>query len=406
VTIQSPFSSRTVILLGAVIVILAAASMLLAAHSGGDSSTRGTIAANGYSHSAIGHAGFFEMLRTLDRPVVRSQRDTLAKVGATGVLVLAEPSFGLSGDSERGKLLSARTILIVLPKWSPSPDENRSDWLGSADLVPMPLVQNLLPAILDHGAVDRIAPTEAVTTSKLAHKPQIEGAIQVIKDSSLTPIVAIGDQILVGEIKRGKQRIWILADPDPIENHGIGKGDNAAFADDLIEALRQPGGTVAFDETIHGFVGSARSPLALLFTFPFDLVGAQALVGIALLLMAATRRFGAPRPTVPQLGAGTASLIANAAHLMEYGGHQATLLSRYAEVCVADAAKRLRAPRGLAGPPLLAWLQRAAKARGAAGDLPALLNDMEQTAPSELVRRLAIARELYFWKREMTHGFD
>ena len=55
---------------------------------------------------------------------------------------------------------------------------------------------------------------------------------------------------MLGELKEGRRRIWVLADPDPIENHGIGKGDNLAFATTIVYALLagKPGKLV-FDAT-------------------------------------------------------------------------------------------------------------------------------------------------------------
>src|SRR5258705_7441569 len=109
------FSPRVLTALAATIAVAFFGSLLLTGY-GGEAETGDTVAANSYSRSAIGHAGFFEILRNTGIRVVRSQNDTLAKLGADGVLVLAEPVASLASDLHRPKLTGATQILLVLPK--------------------------------------------------------------------------------------------------------------------------------------------------------------------------------------------------------------------------------------------------------------------------------------------------
>src|SRR5258705_6135979 len=110
------FSPRVLTALAATIAVAFFGSLLLTGY-GGEAETGDTVAANSYSRSAIGHAGLFEVLRNTGVRVVRSQNDTLAKLGSDGVLVLAEPASSLAGDLHRPKLSITTAILLVLPKW-------------------------------------------------------------------------------------------------------------------------------------------------------------------------------------------------------------------------------------------------------------------------------------------------
>jgi hypothetical protein len=398
------FSTRAIAILAATLLILFAASLLLTGGGGRNADTSGTIGANGYSHSSIGYAGLFDMLRRLERPVLHSQSETLAKLGRGGVLILTEPPSGLTAEANRTKFLNARATLLILPKWFALANPERDDWLGAATLLPEAVVTPIFTALEAKGTVVRVPAVEAYQSNKLAHKPTIQGSMQLIKDSTMTPLIDTPDGILLGEIKRDNRVIWVLADPDPLENHGLGVGDNADFANDVIEGLRQTGGKIVFDETIHGFVASAKTPLSVLFAYPFNIVAGQALVAVALLLLAATRRFGVARPGPGKPRPGTWGLIANAARLMEFGGFQAALLRRYGQLCVQDTARLLRAPGGLGGAELMNWLDRATKLRGSPVDCRALVAEMETAAVNDLARLLRTVRELYFWKRELTHG--
>ena len=89
------------------------------------------------------------------------------------------------------------------------------------------------------------------------------------------------------------------------------------------------------------------------------------------------------------------------------------MLRRYDQVNVQEAARALRAPRGLSEVALIAWLDRAGKSRGLktqigdhVGDfLGAAVNSKPKDSPKNLPRAFARARAMYFWKKEIVDGF-
>ena len=91
----------------------------------------------------------------------------------------------------------------------------------------------------------------------------------------------------------------------------------------------------------------------------------QGVIAVALLLWATLGRFGAPQSLPPPLNAGTSGLLQNMASLIEFTGHQETVMS--SATCletVRDVGRQLHAPRGISATALVAWLQRVGSARG------------------------------------------
>src|SRR5260370_945681 len=82
-----------------------------------------------FSRSAIGHAGIAEVLAQLSIPVVKSRSSSLEKLSPGSVLVIAEPRpSGQTEDAIR-TLMKASTILLVLPKWTGEPSDQKARWL-------------------------------------------------------------------------------------------------------------------------------------------------------------------------------------------------------------------------------------------------------------------------------------
>jgi hypothetical protein len=208
----------------------------------------------------------------------------------------------------------------------------------------------------------------------------------------------------------------LIADPDLLNNQGLGRAENAAVALRLLAGELHAQGLV-FDETIHGYHRSTglltealRLPL-----LPATLHG---LLVAALVAWSAGARFGKPLPALRPPAPGKAVLIGNTAELLVRGGHAADSLARYyrytlqavgahfflpQDLAPAELAARLArlAPRAAAGrrptaPPApggLAWIERRIARLGAA---PAGSRGEERAA--------ALAREIYRWRLEMMDG--
>ena len=357
-----------------------------------------------FSRSALGHAGIADMLRRLGITVVKSRAESLGKLRQDGVLVVAEPNVSQQPQQVR-TLLSFRNVLLVLPKRVGRRSRDRPEWVDQTMVLPEASVAAVLTLASVKAEVVRAASVSTWSRNDLGPAPKIGGPVQLIKSTELRPVVATDDGMLVGELRTNARRLWILADPDVLENHGIGEGENAAFAVALINGLRGRNGNVVFDETVHGFVELAGAPWQLLFEFPFVLATLQGLIAIGLLLWATMGRFGAPLPPPAPLESGKHGLIQNTAKLFEFAGYQAVMVQRYVQAIVRDVARQLRGPATMTEADAVAWLDRVGRARGVDISCAALL-----LRARELARRrdgptlAALARDTYRWKREIVDG--
>jgi hypothetical protein len=397
---KSPFEPRIVAALGAALAILLAESMLLTGAGGrvvGD-----PVGANTFSKSAVGQLGLFEMLQKLGYQAVRGERDVLALLGTNGILVLAEPP---TGGWSNDNFLGAKKILVVLPKWNGVRSTERNDWIGTAQIVPTFIPQSVLFTAAGQGEVVRVKEPSAFRKTLDLPSPTISGAMQLMKNSKLKPIVSTDEGILLGEFKEGLRKVWVLADPDPLENHGIGAGDNLAFASTLFyELLEGKAGTLVFDETLHGFERKTPSALKFLLEFPFNLIALQIAVAVALLLTASIGRFGAPEIPDRALNNGKRDLIVNAASLIDHAGHHAAILRRYASMVLQDTGRLLRAPRQANDAELAAWLDRAGERRGLRTESSAPLRRIASEQSGSLAALLSDARAIHRWKEEILNG--
>jgi hypothetical protein len=328
------------------------------------------------------------------------------------VLVIAEPRRNGQSEDAIRTLLKASTILLVLPKWSGQPSEQKVGWLREVAEGPLLDAQWALDLIAPRGEVVREKGAVQWTTNALHITPEVDLPVQLVRGDRLRPIIGAMQGMLVGEISDKEHKIWVLADPDVIANHGLAREGNAALAVALVKALRGGDGSVVFDETVHGFVVRTASPFLLLFRFPFVVATAQGLLAIALLLWATLGRFGAPQTAPPALSAGREGLLQNMAKLVEFTGHQDVMVKRYVQETVRDAALALHAPRelmgaGFMGAGLVAWLERVGLARGVTIDCAAVLRQAAELAtaarrnPPALVR---LARDIHQWKGEIVDG--
>jgi hypothetical protein len=402
---EPAFSRRLLVgwIAGAVIVF----AISLYFMGGGELGGADSVGPSTFSRSAIGHAGIADVLQQLGIPVVKSRSGSLEKLSLGSVLVIAEPRHDGQAEAAIRTLLKARTILLVLPKWTGQASEQKPGWLSQvAERSPLD-AQWSLDLIAPGSEVVREKDVIQWSTNALQIAPAIDVPVQLVRGNRLRPIVGAAQGMLVGEISDRGRKIWVLADPDIIANHGLAKAENAVAALALIKALRSGDGSVVFDETVHGFVVRPVSPFLLLFRFPFVVATAQGLIAIGLLLWATLGRFGAPQTVPAPLSAGREGLLQNMAKLVEFTGHQDEVVSRYVQETVRDVAIALHAPRELSYEGLIAWLQRVGLARGASIDCEAVLRQAaDPGAPHRqnaavLVR---LARDIHQWKGEIVDG--
>lgn len=403
---DAPVFSRRLLIgwIAGAVVIFAGSLYLMGAkeHAGPDATGAST-----FSRSAIGHAGLVEVLQRLDIPAIKSTSSSLNRLSGGGVLVLAEPRTSIQVEESIRALLKADTVLLVLPKWAGLPSKQHAGWLHNVRQRLIVEPEWVAKLVAPRAEVIREDGEVKWTTNVLGLAPNVVKPIQLVRGAALRPIIATERGMLVGEIVERNRRTVVLSDPDVISNHGLAREGNAALALALITRLRKVGGTVVFDETIHGYTAPAANPFLLLFRFPFLVATLQGLAAIALLLWATMARFGAPQSAPPPLSAGRAGLLQNMAKLIEFTGHHHVMVRRYVEETIRYVARQLHAPRALVGEALVAWLQRVGGARGVTVDCGALMRrarELREGNRRDQASPVSLARDTHRWQREMLDG--
>jgi uncharacterized protein DUF4350 len=397
-----------------------------------------SVGASTFSRSAIGHAGIAEVLQRLDIHVVKSQYDSLEKLTPGSVLVIAEPRPARQSEEAIRTLLKANTILLVLPKWTGRASEQHDGWLREVDERFLGDATWALNLVAPRAEVVRERGDAGATiiwsTNALGLVPNLALPVQLVRGPGLRPIIGSDKGMLIGEISERDRRIWVLSDPDVISNHGLARAGNAALAVAVFKRLLNPpppsqagqtkgkapppkgkdtptppagGGTIVFDETVHGYIAKPVSPFMLLFRFPFVIATVQGLIAVALLLWATLARFGVAQSAPPALRAGREGLLQNMAKMIEFTGHQQVMIVRYTRETVRDVARQLHAPRGLSGEALMAWLQRVGAARGTDVDCGAVARraaELGEGRRRDLAPLIRLARDIHRWKGEVLDG--
>ncbi|MBV8747945.1 MAG: hypothetical protein JO134_23190 [Xanthobacteraceae bacterium] len=396
----SLFSPRVLVTWVAVAALLFVAMILFMMFGSPDRPT----GPSAFSSSAIGYAGIADVMHRLGAPVVKSRAGSLAELDQHGVLIVAEPMRSISPQQLRS-LLTGNTVLLVLPKWIGQPSEKMPGWIDDATLAPEDNPRSIARIAAPGADIVRLDATPTWTTNEIGRAPVITEKSQLVKSNRLRPVVGSPDGILIGELNNNQHRLWILADPDVLENHGLTK--NATFAVALINKLRGADGNVVFDETIHGFTEQPASPFHMLFEWPFVLATVQGLVAIALLLWATMGRFGLPLTAPIALPSGKTRLIENTAKLFALARYQPVIVRRYLYAMIRDAGRALHAPPGLTDSALIAWLQRTGQARNVGVDCAAVLaaaGELDSGLRGSYTSMAALARDIFRWKQEIVDG--
>lgn len=409
-TPPAPAFSRTAITLvvGAIAASLLGAVLLTIFLD--DIAGRPSASSDGYSVSAIGHHAVVEVLEELDVPVVVSRHGSGAKARG-GVLVIAEPVVppddAEAADKLRRLATSADTVLLVLPKWYGSPGRDDRRWLDGVAALDAAEIEAPLRALGSEASVAHVEPGVVDVDSLDLGIPDFHLApalhVAQLADDEQDAIHALDGQALVFRFMVEETLVYVLADPDVINNAGLTRPGNARFVVALLDQLRG-GGPVVFDETLHGFA-EEPSLWKALFRFPLALVTLHVVLLLLVVVWAGLGRFGPARGAPPALAAGKEYLVRNTAALLRVAGHHGHALERYLVAAVDTVKAELHAPRDLAPGDLPAWLERVRAARGASIPYPELASEVADAIRSNNARAvLAAADRVHRWRVEMTHG--
>jgi hypothetical protein len=294
----------------------------------------------------------------------------------------------------------ANRVLLVLPKWKGTESERNPAFLDSAELLPTDAVSEVLEASGVSAQVVRLdAPPDSWRAPELPVEPSLERP-QLLRGPDVRPIVRCREGNLLSLVSAGRRTLYVLSDPDLISTHGLARAGNAAAMISILDFARGGGrDAIVFDETLHGF-GKEPSLYRSLFELPLGLATMQALLAAAILLWAATGRFGAPHPLPPPFEAGKEALIANIASLLALGGHGGHALKRYYEGAVAEVRAALHVPptlRAAEAEERLDGMRRTARLRE-------LRELVDEEGRGDRRHVLSTALRIHRWREDMIRG--
>jgi hypothetical protein len=421
--LEGGFSRRALAWIVGSVAISFVAAILLGVY-GKDLDRRPNVRANTFSYSALGYRAVADLLRSMGVSV-RSRQAAAGGLGPHVPLILAEPD-----DTARIRTLSdeakdrAAPLVMVLNKWRPgAARKDKPEWLAKVrpqyDHEILWRVQAL--GIGDLSKLDLTRARGRIRCSaawRPADPPTVElRSAQLFREPlvGLEPLVKCDAGVLVARRQATEEspQLVLISDPDLLNNHGLGRGENAAV---LFELLTQRLGAagVVFDETIHGF-NRAPGLFQEAMRFPLVLGVLQGFLLLGVVLWAGMGRFGKPLPPPAALAAGKQLLIDNTAQVLASGGHAADCLVRYFRQTTRAVAAHYFLPPEMPDGERLAKLQRITGnrelrgQRGQRGDTLSLA-ELERSVwqlpdgrPGE-EQAAAIARRLYDWRMEMTNG--
>lgn len=391
------FAAGAILALVLVGVVAAAALAVLSAYapdlrSGQDGR------AHALSKSAIGYAGAPILMQGLGASVLVSRA---RPVRPSASVVVLTPEQGLSPDELRNYPKGALT-LIVLPKWAAARDPIRPTFVRKAGVLNDDRdVQEMLKSY---------APKTRLITRKGVHQPRLHGAdgaffgvgelrlgkidsLRTISGQGWTPLLAdeAGNAVLAQSTKTPS--IWVLADPDLLNNQGLASRDTARVGALILNVASGGDRPILFDVTLNG-LERGRGLGRLMLEPPW--LAATLIAAAAGILMGlhALARFGQPRRTGRAFALGARALVDNSADLVRMARKEHELAPAYAALTrtlVARAAGGHTAEEH--------WLDDLARRRGAAAPAD-LAAEAETTKTRDELT--AVARKLYEWRGEMT----
>jgi hypothetical protein len=326
-----------------------------------DMRSAGSAGNDALSRSAIGYAGLDRLLQLsgmateLDRGVAAGQS------ARPSLTILTPPVLGASAADWRD-YQEEGAVLVILPKWIALPMPLHNDWVMKAGAYSPVLLSRLMAPIARLSVMqwpgDRNNAALEAAPPLAGLPPMLPAALQQLQTFGAgagTPLLrlTVSDGMrrpqprhasLLLQIRGGDKPIYVLSEPDLMNNQGLADQTTAKAAIAIIRSLRRGNGPVRLDLTLNG-LGRQRNLFQALFEPP--LRGATIAAFLAALLMGlhALARFGAPLRAAAPYARGKKALADNTAALVRIMGREGAMALRYVQSARDLALARLGARR-------------------------------------------------------------
>jgi hypothetical protein len=361
--------------------------------------------AHALSKSAIGFAGAVKLARAAGSQITVSRGEPN---GLSADLVVLTPETKV--DIKTIERLAHVNALIVLPKWIPRPSVKHQGWVR--ETVPMSEAEigEVLSEIAPKSSVarqPRSAATDLLfdpTASQTRENPGTLrtgkiSELQSISGRELTPVVTTrdGKTVLALILRNDGTRIYVLSEPDLLNNQGIADRTTARTGMALLSALKNAGSTITFDVTLNGFERS-RNLMRLALEPPLLAATLSFVIVAAMLAWRAATRSGPTTRTKRAIALGKRALADNSAALIRLTGRDHTMAPRYARMVRMVVAESMQVSRD-AKETTVAELDRIAQSCG----VPATYSELAAEAGNAktAAETLNAARRLHAWTGDM-----
>ncbi len=371
-----------------------AAFLLLAAYAGDFRSGRDG-RAHALSVSAVGFKGLTRLLDAMgdDPAMIRSELD----LDTEDLLVIAlEERLDQDALVTLVERRSSKPTLIILPKWYTAPDPINQGWVAKAGPVDPAFIGELIGDLGDLKiSQTKTAATAAGTDLLRGLSLPAPALSQTLSGENTIPLLTVEGRALLAQV--GDRPLYILADPDIMNNHGLAEPATARAAAEIIGRLNSTGAeTVSFDLTLNGF-GREANALKLLLEPPFLALALAVLAAAVLAGIHGAFRFGPERRPERLLAFGKAALVDNSAGLLRMARREHRAGGAYAELMREEAARGAGVAATLKGDALDAYLDRISGREPRFTDLAARLE-----AADDRYELLQAARALFQWKKDIS----
>jgi hypothetical protein len=369
---------------------------------------------DGRGHALSGSAIGYSALVALRDELGRSPNLIRTKTGLeNNRLVVVTPEFRTSNEAlesllkERGD----RPTLVILPKRQTQANPLHPGWVTGRKIAdPYSVEQIALPAAKIKIIQTRATAPRAFSSDWSPTVTFAKGAVvQTMAGDVLVPYLTDeAGNILLAGVRRAKADnedvddedytpLYILSDPDVMNNLGVGNAKIAFAASGILDGLStDKTKEVEFDVTLNGFEAS-KGLLKLAFEPPFLALSLCLFVAALMALANGLMRFGPPLQEQRAVAPGKGALVANTADLLRLAGLEHEIGGRYGALTRDVAANALGLPQSMSAEAVTQRLDKISR---------------DGLTYSELARRaegagnsqdmLAAARALFQWRKERT----
>lgn len=318
------------------------------------------------SKAAPGYAGIVDLLERAGADVELRRRVETEQYEEYEALAILTPTPQTRPEEMKELIAAAHgttPVLIVLPKWIAGriPGEAaKPGWVSGGIAMPPP-ARLLPPEYFGKVRITRASQGGRTARGHVAGRElslALPAQLHTIAGEELDTLIAApdGGAILA---RTSNRDLYILSDPDLINNLAFASRDKARAAAVLIDAIAEDADAdgFAFDLTLNGF-GSQRSLLRFAFVPPFIGITLCLIAAGLLALWQAWMRFGPYLKPSRAIPVSKAALIANSADLIKQARRELDGADAFVHSQRTAIARRLHAPAGLDAAGTDAWIDR------------------------------------------------